>query len=61
MLITGDQNVLYQQNATQLSLSVMVLIAHNNKLESFLPLVGKLIGVLDNLREPCFVQLEVES
>jgi predicted nuclease of predicted toxin-antitoxin system len=49
VLITGDRNMQYQQNANALPISVIVLIAKNNKLESFLPLVGKLLNHLDKL------------
>ncbi len=58
VLITGDRNVQYQQSASQLPMSVVVLIAPNNKLESFLPLVGKLLGTLATLQEITFIQLK---
>jgi predicted nuclease of predicted toxin-antitoxin system len=61
VLITGDQNMQYQQSANQLPMSVVVLIAPNNKLESFLPLVGKLLSTLDALQGPCFIQLDSEA
>jgi hypothetical protein len=35
VLITGDRNMQYQQSASQLPMSVVVLIAPNHKLESF--------------------------
>ena len=61
VFITGDKNMQYQQSASQLPISVVVLVAPNNKLESFLPLVGKLISALEDIREPSFVQLEIEK
>ncbi len=61
VLITGDRNMQYQQSASQLPMSVVVLIASNNKLESFLPLVGKLLGTLATLQEPTFIQLRAED
>ena len=60
VLITGDRNMQYQQSSSQLPMSVVVLIALNNKLESFLPLVGKLLGTLATLQEPTFIQLKAE-
>ncbi len=60
VLVTGDKNMQYQQNASQLPMSVVVLVAANNKLESFLPLVGKLLDTLDKLQEPGFFQLEMD-
>ena len=50
VLITGDQNMEYQQNRLDLPLGVIVLIAPSNKLESFLPLVPELLLTLE-----CFV------
>ena len=60
VLITGDRNMQYQQSASQLPMSVVVLIAPNHKLESFLPLVGKLLGTFAALQEPTFIQLKAE-
>ena len=60
VLITGDRNMQYQQSSSQLPMSVVVLIAPNNKLESFLPLVSKLLGTLATLQEPTFIQLKAE-
>jgi hypothetical protein len=60
VLITGDRNMQYQQSASQLPMSVMVLIAPN-KLESFLPLVGRLLSTLSTLQEPRNIELEAEE
>ena len=48
----------YQQNADHLPLSVVVLIAPNNKLESFLPMIPRLVQTLEGLEKPTFVMLE---
>ncbi len=61
VLTTGHRNMQYQQSASQLPMSVVVLIAPNNKLESFLPLVGKLLDTLATLQEPTFIQLTAEE
>ena len=58
VLITGDQNMQYQQNADQLPLSVVVLVAPNNKLESFLPMIPPLEEALSRLEKPAFVILQ---
>jgi predicted nuclease of predicted toxin-antitoxin system len=60
VLISGDQNMSYQQNANTLPMSVIVLIAKNNKLGSFEPLVPKLFKALDALDMPKFIQIEAE-
>ena len=58
VLISGDQNMSYQQNANALPMSVIVLIAKNNKLESFVPLVPKLLEALADFDTPKFIQIE---
>jgi hypothetical protein len=60
-LITGDRNMQYQQSTSQLPMSVVVLIAPNNKLESFLPLVGRLRGTLATLQAPRNIEPETEE
>jgi hypothetical protein len=42
-------------------MSVVVLIAPNNKLESFLPLVGRLLSTLATLQKPRNIELEAEE
>lgn len=59
VLISGDQNMSYQQNANTLPMSVIVLTAKNNKLESFVPLVPKLLETLAGLDSLKFIQIEV--
>jgi hypothetical protein len=61
VLITGDRNMQYQQSAGQLPMSVVVLIAPKHKLESFLPLVGRLLSTLSKLQEPRNIELEAEE
>lgn len=57
VLISGDQNMSYQQNPTALRLSVIVLIARTNKLEDFAPLVAELLALLQKLPANSFVAL----
>ena len=58
VLITGDQNMQYQQSADRLPLSVVVLVAPNNKLASFLPMIPRLMETLARLERPAFVMLK---
>jgi predicted nuclease of predicted toxin-antitoxin system len=58
VLITGDQNMEYQQNHSDLPMGVITLVAVNNKLESFLPLVPKLLKVLEKFPPKTFLLLD---
>lgn len=60
VLVTGDQNMEYQQNQTALAMSVIILVAPSNKMESFVPLVPNLLGALQNLVPKTFVLLELK-
>jgi predicted nuclease of predicted toxin-antitoxin system len=55
VLISGDTNMSYQQNQSTLPMTVMVLKAQNNKLESFLPLVPRILAELEKIQSPQFV------
>ena len=57
VLITGDQNISYQQNLAKLPMAVVVLIALNNRIESLLPLVPKLLRVLATIRRGQFIRV----
>jgi predicted nuclease of predicted toxin-antitoxin system len=59
VLITGDQNMEYQQNHAELAMGVIILIAGSNKLESFLPLVPKLLKSLEDFSPKSFIQVQV--
>ena len=50
VLVTGDQNLEYQQNLAKVSIAVVVLVAENNRIETLRPLVPNLIGVLTTIR-----------
>ena len=39
VLLTGDQNLEFQQNTTALPIAVIVLVAVNNRIETLRPLV----------------------
>ncbi len=59
VLITGDQNMEYQQNHAELPMGVIILIAGSNKLESFLPLVPILLKTLEEFIPQSFVQVQL--
>jgi hypothetical protein len=46
VLITADSNLEHQQNLRTLPLSVVVLVASTNRLESLVPLVPELLELL---------------
>ena len=49
VLVTGVQNIEYQQNPDRLPIPVVVLVAVNNRIESLRPLVPELMRVLSSI------------
>jgi Domain of unknown function (DUF5615) len=49
VLITADRNLEHQQNLTALPISVVVLVAPTNRIESLTPLVPELLELLEAL------------
>ena len=49
VLVTGDRNLEHQQNPKALPLSVVVLIAGSNRIESLQPLVPELLQTLTRI------------
>src|SRR5439155_12850506 len=49
VLLTADRNLEHQQNLTTLPISVVVLVAPTNRIESLAPLVPELLGCLQAL------------
>lgn len=49
VFVTADRNLQYQQNLAALPVAVVVLMAHDNRLETLLPLVPKLLTCLATL------------
>ena len=49
VLLTADRNLEHQQNLTTLPISVVVLLAPTNRIESLAPLVPELLGCLQAL------------
>jgi len=57
VLITGDQNLEYQQNLPKLPIAVVVLVAVNNRIESLRPLVPELLKVLTTIQPGQFIRV----
>ena len=51
VLVTGDQNLEYQQNLTQRGLGVVVLCAESNALEDLLPLVPAALVAIEEVQQ----------
>ncbi len=49
-LLTGDQNLEYQQNIADFAIAVVVLLAVNNRIESLRPLVPGVLKVLATIQ-----------
>jgi len=58
VLITGDQNLEYQQNTGRLPIAVVVLIAMNNRIETLRPLVPDLLRALVRIGPSQLVNVE---
>ena len=50
VLVTTDQRLSWQQNVSNFSIAVIVLVARRNKLEMLCPLVPELRAVLADIR-----------
>ena len=50
VLLTGDKNLEFQQNPATLPISVIILVAVNNRIETLRPLVPRVLEVLHNIR-----------
>lgn len=49
VFLTGDQNLEFQQNSATLPISVIVLVAVNNRIDTLLPLVPRVLEVLQSI------------
>ena len=50
VLLTGDRNLEFQQNAGALPIAVIVLVAVNNRIETLRPLIPRVLEALDRIR-----------
>lgn len=58
VLVTGDQNLQFQQNLTKRRLGVVVLCAASNALEDLLPLVPAALAVLTDIGPGQVIQVD---
>ena len=49
-LLTGDQNLEYQQNIADFAIAVVVLLAVNNRIESLRPLIPEVLKVFATIK-----------
>jgi predicted nuclease of predicted toxin-antitoxin system len=57
VLVTGDQNIEYQQNPASLPIPVVILVAANNRIEALRPLIPELLQALARIASPKFVRI----
>ena len=57
VVVTGDQNLEYQQNPATLPIAVVGLIAVNNRFETLRPLVPALLETLQSIRPGQFTRV----
>lgn len=50
VLLTGDQNLEFQQNPERLPIAIIVLVAVNNRIETIRPLVPQVLEALKSIR-----------
>jgi len=50
VLITVDKNIKYQQNILKLPIAVLILSARSNRYESLLPLMPKVLEVIEAIK-----------
>jgi hypothetical protein len=59
VLVTADRNLEHQQNLRTLPVSVVVLVAPTNRIESLAPLVPELLEVLEALAPRRLIRIGV--
>ncbi len=59
VFLTADQNLQYQQNLAALPVAVMVLVAHDNRLETLRMLVTEILASLAELQACSLVRIGV--
>ena len=60
VLLTADQNIEFQQNLAKLPISVVVLVADSNRLESLEPLIPSVLQALETLKPKSLVRVGVQ-
>jgi|SRR5947209_17229099 len=57
VLVTGDQNIEYQQNPASMPVAVIILVAKSNRLAALRPLIPELLETLAGLGSPTFIRV----
>jgi len=58
VLVTGDQNLQFQQNLSKRKLSIVVLCAASNALEDLLPLVPNALTIIQTIKPGELIRVE---
>ena len=61
VLLTGDQNLEYQQNVATLPIAVIVLVALNNRIETLRPLIPNVLEALKSIHPGQVIRIAVNS
>ncbi len=56
-LLTGDQNLEFQQNLTTLPIAVIVMVAVNNRIETLRPLIPDVLEALKTIQPGQLVRI----
>ena len=56
-VVTADQNIEFQQNLETFPISVVVLVANSNRIESLVPLVAGVLQALHTLQPRTLVRV----
>ena len=57
VLVTGDQNLEFQQNLTTLPIAVIVMVAINNRIETLRPLIPDVLEALRTIQPGQLVRI----
>ncbi len=57
VFLTVDQNLKYQQNLKALNISIILLVAKNNRLKTLLPLMHEVGEALTNIKAGDFIRV----
>jgi len=57
VLLTGDQNLEFQQNLTTLPIAVIVMVAVNNRIETLRPLIPDVLEALKTIQPGQLVRI----
>ena len=58
VLVTIDQNLQYQQDLTERTISVLVFVARSNQIEDLVPVVPAALSALQSIRHGAVVRVE---